>query len=108
MEAILAASDGFQYLVSYTDGGFEPPTLSVKRGETVRFTNNSQSDLWVASIAMQGGTVYPGQSDCGASAFGTCAALKPQEFWEFTFDAVGTWSYKNNSDAAKTGTITVK
>lgn len=108
MEAILAKSNGFQYLISYTDGGFEPPTLTVKKGETVRFTNNSQDDLWIASATQPDGAVYPGQSDCGATAFDTCAALKPQEFWEFTFDAAGTWSYKNNSDISKTGVITVK
>ena len=108
MKAVLAKSHGFQYLVSYTDRGFEPATLGVKEGETVRFTNNSGGGLWVASVALPGATVYPGQSDCGASAFGTCAALKPGDFWEFTFDAAGTWSYKNISDTSKTGTITVK
>jgi len=101
-------SNGFQYLISYTDGGFEPLSLLVKKGETVRFTNNSQGGLWVASVARPGATVYPGRSDCGASAFGTCAALKPGDFWEFTFDVAGTWSYKNISDSSKTGTVTVK
>src|SRR3989338_5746878 len=108
MEAVLAASNGFQYLVSYTDRGFEPPALTIKKGETIRFTNNSGGGLWVASVARPGATVYPGQSDCGVSAFGTCAALKPGDFWEFTFDVSGTWSYKNISDTAKTGTVTVR
>ena len=108
MEAILAKSNGFQYLVSYTDGGFEPATLDVKKGETVRFTNNSQSDLWIAETPASG-SMYPSTGDeCGQSAFDSCIPLKPQEFWEFTFDAAGTWSYKNNSDAAKTGVITVQ
>ena len=106
--AALAKSHGFQYLVSYTDRGFEPPALTIKKGETIRFTNNSGGGLWVASVARPGATVYPGQSDCGVSAFGTCAALKPGDFWEFTFDVSGTWSYKNISDTAKTGTVTVR
>ena len=103
-----SAQQGFQYLVSYTADGFVPNALSVKKGETVRFTNNSGGGLWVASAALPGGDVYPGQSDCGASAFDSCTPLKPQEFWEFTFDAAGTWSYKNNSDSTKTGVIKVQ
>lgn len=106
--AALAKSNGFQYLISYTDNGFEPIALDVKKGETVRFTNNSQGGLWVASQALPGATVYPGQSDCGASVLDTCMVLKRGDFWEFTFDAAGTWSYKNNSDSAKTGTVTVR
>jgi len=106
--AALAKSRGFQYLVSYTDRGFEPSTLSVKKGETVRFTNNSEEELWVAGTGGGGALAYPGQSDCGASALDTCVSLKRGDFWEFTFDAVGTWNYKNNSNTAKTGSVTVR
>src|SRR3989344_324196 len=107
MEAVLAASNGFQYLVSYTDQGFEPPALTIKKGETIRFTNNSRGDLWIAETPASG-SMYPSTGNtCGQSAFDSCTPLKPQEFWEFTFDAAGTWSYKNNADAAKTGTIKV-
>lgn len=107
MEAILAKSTGFQALVSYTDGGFEPTTLDVKKGETVRFTNNATGDLWVAATD-GAGALYPSVANgCGSSALDTCKALEPGDFWEFTFDAAGTWGYKNNSDSAKTGTVTV-
>lgn len=41
----VAAQKGFQYIVSYTDTGFVPRTLAVKKGETVRFTNNSGAVL---------------------------------------------------------------
>ena len=49
-EDYIAAQKGFQYLVSYTDQGFAPPTLSVKKGETVRFTNNSNNTLQLSLI----------------------------------------------------------
>jgi plastocyanin len=106
--AKLAKSHGFQALVSYTDRGFEPAVASIKKGDTVRFTNNSTEDLWVAATGTSG-AVYPGTGkECGQSAFDACATLKHGEFWEFTFDAVGTWGYKNNSDIAKTGIIHVR
>jgi plastocyanin len=108
-QAQLAASHGFQYLVSYTDGGFEPSTLTIKKGETVRFTNNSDEDLWVAATGASG-TIYPAGSgnECGQSAFDSCVVLHHGDFWEFTFTQAGTWSYQNNRDTKMTGTIIVK
>jgi plastocyanin len=109
MQAVLAKSHGFQALVSYTDRGFEPSTITIKKGETVRFTNNSSGDLlWVASTGTMSGKVYPADSAaCGQSAFDVCQSLKPHEFWEFTFTAAGTWSYQNNLDPSQTGIVRV-
>src|SRR3989344_4513846 len=96
MQAVLAKSNGFQLLVSYTDRGFEPPAATIKKGQTVRFTHNSSRDLWVAATGTAG-AVYPGTGkECGQSAFDSCFSLKPQEFWEFTFEVAGTWSYADN------------
>jgi len=105
----LAASHGFQYLVSYTDRGFEPAALVVKKGETVRFINNSDELLWVAATGTSG-AVYPkgDSAPCGQSAFDSCAAIKRGEFWEFTFNDSGTWSYQNNTDTKMTGTVIVQ
>lgn len=98
----------FQYLVSYTDKGFQPDTLAVKKGQTVRFTNNSSAQLWVASIGEGAYQIYPGTSSCGASAFDSCQALQAGDFWEFTFTQSGTWDFQNNLDKNETGTVTVK
>lgn len=101
--AYLAQSKGFQYLVSYTDRGFEPTKLTVKKGETVRFTNNSSEGLWVAA---SGQKVYPGvMNGCGSSALDSCRPIGQGEFWEFTFDAAGTWAFTNNIDKEKSGTV---
>ena len=107
VQAQLAASKGFAVLVSYTEAGFEPQQVSIKQGEAVRFTNNSSSDLWVASDATTEHPAYPGTSDCGGSSLDTCKVLKPHEFWEFTFGTSGTWLFQNNLDKSKTGTMTV-
>jgi plastocyanin len=107
--AYLAASKGFQYLISYTGRGFEPATLTIKKGETIRFTNNSAGGLWVAATGTSG-KIYPSGTgnECGQSAFDSCKVMKSGEFWEFTFTTVGTWGYKNNADTKMTGTVTVK
>lgn len=108
VEAQLAKSHGFQYLVSYTNNGFEPSNISIKKGETIRFTNNSSGDVWIAATAT-GGALYPNVANgCGSSAFDSCHALKSGEFWEFTFESAGTWSYADNLHKDKTGVVHVK
>lgn len=109
VEAQLAASHGFQYLVSYTNQGFEPATLTIKKGQTVRFTNNSSEGLWAAATGASG-KIYPAGngSECGQSAFDSCSPIGAGEFWEFTFKSTGTWSYQNNVDTKMTGNITVQ
>ncbi len=108
IKAQLEKSHGFQMLVSYTDRGFEPGTTTIKSGETIRWTNNSSQDLWVAATGTSG-SVYPGTGkECGQSAFDSCKVLKRGDFWEFTFARKGTWGYKNNSDVKMTGVVVVK
>lgn len=105
----LETSKGFQVLVSYTDRGFEPSTALVKKGETVRFTNNSSDDLWVSAIGATSGKIYPsgGGDECGQSAFDSCRTIGRGEFWEFTFDLSGAWSYQNNADTDQVGVVVV-
>lgn len=105
MKKVLEESKGFHALVSYTERGFEPRTLSIKKGETVRFTNNSSRDVWVASS----GTLYPGgNNSCGQSAFDSCVSLHPLEFWEFTFGERGEWSFVNNLHKEAAGIVSVE
>jgi len=101
----LAASSGFQHLVSYTDTGFEPDTLTVEDGETVRFTNNSSDDIWIASDSSSE-VIYPRTKVmCGSSDLDTCDPFPPQDFWEFTFTMRGTWGIVNNLDKTKKMTV---
>ena len=105
VEAQLAASSGFQALISYTYRGFEPKSLAVERGDTLRFTNNTHGELWVASE----GTPYPaGKESCGSSGFDSCRVLSPGEFWEFTFERNGTWPYVNNLDKSNRAVVIVQ
>jgi plastocyanin len=101
--------DTFQLVVSYVNSGFEPATSTVQVGDTVRFTNNSTGQLWVASAPPGSGEQYPGTSPCGgASALDSCGAFQPGQFWEFTFTQTGTWEFVNNFDKSETAVITVQ
>lgn len=104
----LQNSPAFQYLVSYTDKGFEPQQLTVKKGQTVRFADNSSRQLWVASIGSGGHEIYPGNSSCGGSTFDSCAAFSQGNYWEFTFTETGTWDFQNNAHSSDTGTVVVQ
>ncbi len=87
----LSKTKGFQALISYTDRGFEPANIALKKGDTVRFINNSSGNLQVAI-----------QSQVPSAQFA------PQQFWEFTFDSTGSWNVTNQLDASKSATIRVE
>ncbi|MCR4326005.1 MAG: hypothetical protein NUV59_04395 [Patescibacteria group bacterium] len=105
---MLRESKGFQALVSYTDSGFEPGEVAIEKGGTIRFTNNSSGDLWVAADGTAENPVYHGTSECGGSAFDSCRTLAPREFWEFTFEKSGTWLFRNNLKKGQTGAVRVE
>ena len=99
-------SRGFQVLVSYTDRGFEPSDTKVAKGDTIRFTNNSSGNMWIAA---SGTRLYPAATgSCGSRAFDTCKALKAGEYWEFTFNVAGGWTYQDNLHKEAQGVVKVK
>ena len=97
-------------LVDYTDEGFSPAELTVKKGETVRFVNNSSGRMWVASAIHPTHSVYPekGEDDCLGSAFDQCDAGTAGSFWEFTFNVVGEHAYHNHVKASDRGKVIVE
>lgn len=85
----------FDTLISYTREGFEPREIRVKKGATIRFTNNSRDALWVSA---SGTKLYPEQSSlgCGSSSLDSCGKIEFQDFWEFNVMIVGTWEVQNS------------
>jgi plastocyanin len=101
------AAQSFEFVISYTDKGFEPLSATVQVGDTVRFTNNSSSEVWVAASSTAEDPAYPGNSGCGGSGFDSCAPIEPGQFWDFTFTQSGAWMYQNNLNKNNTGVIDV-
>ncbi|PIR82653.1 hypothetical protein COU20_01260 [Candidatus Kaiserbacteria bacterium CG10_big_fil_rev_8_21_14_0_10_59_10] len=103
----------FHELVTYTASGYSPREVTIRRGQTVRWVNNSNEETWPASAMHPTHTVYPGSDiqKCGTGEqggiFDACRGLSPGEFWEFTFDEVGSWGYHDHLHASHTGRIIV-
>lgn len=100
----------FHALVSYTNDGFDPATVTIQKGETVRFVNQADAGMWVGGDNHPTHTQYPESSegDCSGTSFDTCRALQAGEFWEFTFNVVGEWGFHNHVRAGDSGTIIVQ
>ena len=102
----LKASKGFQVLVMYTGEGFSPATSTIKKGQTVRFTNNSTTNVWVAEVTDLNTPSHPNTTNCDVP-FNSCEALRPTEFKEFTFPAAGTFYYIDNLSTTTRGAVVV-
>ena len=102
-------------LVTYTDGGFSPSSVTVSVGDTVRFENNAGSGMWVAADEHPTHTSYDGtatREHCADGAatggsFDACTQYAPGETWEYTFTKAGEFHYHNHARASHGGTVTV-
>ena len=96
--------------VEYTSSGFSPKTITIHQGDTVRFSNVGNQNLWVSSNSHPTHTLYPEKSpsDCLGSSFDSCSNIATGSSWEFTFNSVGSWGYHNHTRAGKTGTVVVE
>jgi plastocyanin len=88
------------WTVSYTNTGFFPKTITIKKGDTVRFANNSDDDMWVAS------NPHPIHSDL--NGFDSEKSYESNSIFTYTFTKTGTWSYHNHKNSSVEGTIIVK
>lgn len=84
-------------IINYTNKGFLPENGAVKRGTTVVFQNNSQSDMWPVSIKYKAYPEYPVKGDCGSSKFDSCGPITKGKSWSITLDQVGTWVYQDKA-----------
>lgn len=97
-----------QNIIIYTDNGFSPTTLTVKKGSSVDFQNNSQGSMWIASAFHPTHTAYPTTGGCIGSTFDSCSAIASGGSWSFQFDIVGSWKYHNHLNPGRFGTIIVE
>ena len=102
-------SDPYDVTITYTEDGFKPSEITIKKGQRVRFLNKAKEGVWPASGIHPTHTLYPEkeETDCLGSSFDSCQDLKTGEFFDFTFYYVGTWRYHDHSHAYQTGSITV-
>jgi len=103
-------TQGYDALMAWTDSGYNPQTLTIKRGQTVRFVNQGTGDTWPASDIHPTHSLYPQKSasDCLGSSFDACKGLKPGQFYDFKFDTAGTWNCHNHLRANQKCSIVVQ
>lgn len=87
-------------IVEYKDGGFSPTTLTIDKGQTVRFVNETGRSMWVASDFHPSHNIYP--------EFDAKRGIPAGSSYEFKFEKTGAWNYHDHLSANQTGTIIVK
>lgn len=105
------------HTVIYDGSGFSPAMLTVKRGETVTFVNQSTRGMWVATDEHPTHTSYDGTSTsehCGKigpsrdDVFDQCITTQNGGSWSFIFTKAGNFDYHNHVAGGASGTIVVE
>jgi len=91
---------GDRLTILINDGGFNPVELSIKKGETVTFSNVGENEHWPASAIHPTHQVYP--------EFDPKEAIAPGDSWSFKFDKEGAWRFHDHIFLNLTGVITVR
>ncbi|OHA66970.1 MAG: hypothetical protein A3C82_02700 [Candidatus Wildermuthbacteria bacterium RIFCSPHIGHO2_02_FULL_47_12] len=102
-------------VVTYTDSGYSPKELTVKKGDIVTFTNMSSMPMWTAFAMHPTHTVYPGTDikNCENPGmmdmmFDSCAQIPTGQIWKFQFNETGEWGYHNHMQASHWGKVIVQ
>ena len=104
-------------IITYTDSGYSPKEITISKGDTVVFKNESSRKIWPASAAHPTHTIYPesniqkcfdNDTENDRIIFDACRSLEIGEEWSFTFNEVGSWVYHNHLRFSHTGKIIVE
>jgi plastocyanin len=87
------------YTISFKDTGFEPQELTIPVGTTIRFINQSSTQMQIMSDLHPDHLLLP--------EFVMKTAVGKGNVFDFTFTTIGTWRYHSEKDIGKTGTIIV-
>jgi plastocyanin len=85
--------------VVYTNEGYFPKQITVKKGESVKFINMSDRMVWTASDEHPAHTIYP--------EFDQKTVAGRGNEYSFKFEKIGTWCYHNHANASHVGKIIV-
>jgi len=87
-------------VVTYgADGQYSPSTITIKKGETITWENDSTVFFWPASAIHPTHQIYP--------EFDAKKGTAPGGEWSFTFDKAGTWKYHDHLKPSAFGTVMV-
>lgn len=84
--------------ITFTNDGFEPKSVTVKKGTVITVTNNSSSDVEFSS---DDHPTHRKNTEMNLKS------LSPGESESYTATVTGTWGFHDHLDDDKTGTVTV-
>lgn len=87
------------YTVTYTTNGFQPSFIAVRSGDSVKFRNESEIGMWVASNPHPTHTDYP--------EFDQHQTKGKNGEYTLKFTRVGTWGFHNHENISHQAVITV-
>lgn len=87
-------------VITYTDSGFGPSTVTIAVGDTVSFVNESSHLLQVSSGPIIGVKLL--------ASFISAKPINSGETYEYTFTQVGTWPFYNVTNERDTGVVEVR
>lgn len=86
-------------VVTYTNAGYQPQEITVKKGTKVTFMNDSSGSVWTASGVHPTHQLLPG--------FDQLSSVSKGGTYEYTFVKVGTWKYHNHVKPTDGGFVVV-
>lgn len=88
-----------QIEVVLTSDGFSPKEVSIRQGDSIRFTSSLGKHFWPASDLHPTHNIY--------SEFDPKLPIDPDKSWTFRFDKVGEWKYHDHLSPYFTGKVVV-
>ena len=93
------------------NGSFSPQEVTIKKGGTLTWINNSDGQMWIASAQHPSHTGYSGTArtahcpDKANTAFDQCAGETGN--YSFTFQKTGSWGYHDHLMPSAFGRVEV-
>ena len=94
--------------ITYTDSGYTPAMVTIRKGGTITYKNASSKEMWPASAKHPTHDVYSESGGCIGSLFDACARIPVGSTWSFTFNKVGEWGFHDHITPNFFGKITVQ
>lgn len=89
-----------QYTITYSDTGFSPARIEIPAGSKVRFANNANTNMWVASAVHPTHQALPGFDELKGEVKGSV--------YEYTFAKTGEWKFHDHLKPEMRGVVLVK
>ena len=103
IEPVQPLSKQADFIIDITTVGFSPDNITIKKGDSIIWTNRDRADHQVATAS---GNNYPDNGPTVAT--NSCGVLRLGQSCKVTFTAAGTWSYYDKLDSKFTGSVIVQ